>query len=272
MYTKSSIPYYEGLADDYDAYYARHYEHAASVLPKIVESLRGGSAQRILDVGAGTGAASIPLAKSGHTVVSLDNSERMLEILRQKIHQMKLQQVIALEKADIVDTSLSEYLSCDLEGADNSFDGVVFWGNGLCHIHPDDYAVFASNVRRLLKRDGWLLLDYRSGERMRSRGTHVEILLESASEIRLSCVHAVPHTGCGPLHRVLMSIRVSPSNGANREPNVTKVSFNSIWPYLVDEVKLREVLVSEGFSRPRQIDTEAPLSDMVTELYLLNRK
>ncbi len=266
-HTKSSVPYYDGLSEDYDKYYAKHNEHAAEVLPNIVKKLTNGVIQRILDIGAGTGAASIPLAKSGHTVVGIDNCERMVNLLRDKINQLNLEDRIFPIKADILDKTVSEYLP----GTSTFFDGIVFWGNGLCHISPDDYTLLLTNVKRLLKPNGWLLLDYRSGERMRSRGTHIEILFENPTEIRLSCVHSVPEKGYGPIHRALVSIRVSSSNGTDREPRMTKASFNSIWPYLVDDAKLEEVLMSENFLKKEHISTSPPLSDMVTDVYWLNQ-
>lgn len=265
MYTKSSVSYYDGLGEDYDKFYAKHVKHAADVLPGIVEKLTNGTTQRILDIGAGTGAGSIPLAHYGHKVVSLDNCDRMISILQEKIIHLNLGNLISPIKGDILDVDALKSLSAD----DKTFNGIVFWGNGLCHISPKDYGVFVTNVKQLLKPNGWLLLDYRSGEQMRLRGSHVEILYESPTEIKLSCVHSVPDKGSGPIHRALVSIQIATSNGTERR--MTKASFNSIWPYLVDDSQIRKVLIREGFVKVQDLDTEAPLSDMVTVVYRLGQ-
>lgn len=46
----------------------------------------GSPRQRILDIGAGTGRISIPLAALGHEVVALDRSAQMLEALNRRSH------------------------------------------------------------------------------------------------------------------------------------------------------------------------------------------
>ena len=218
-----------------------------------------------MDIGAGTGFSSIPLAKKDHVVVGIDNCEKMVNILRSKVDHMDIDKFIFPVKADILDTKIQE----KLPNEHKVFDGAIFWGNGLCHINPEDYKLLVKNIKKLLKPKGWLLLDYRSGESMRSRGSHIEILFNSSNEIRLSCVHAIPREGYGPIHRALVSLNVSTVNDICNEPKITKASFNSIWPYLVDDRKLENILTSEEFLRGETLNTRAPLSDMVTFVYWL---
>jgi len=265
--TKSSIPYYQGLSEDYDKYYSKHYEHTSTILPQIINKLTKGESKTILDIGAGTGAATIPLAQQGHTVVSVDNCKEMINILQNKIEQLKLKHLVFPIIADILDNTISEFLPSE----HNVFDGIIFWGNGLCHIDPEDYNLFVYNIRNLMKSNGWFLLDHRSGYSMRSKGTHVEVLYDSPNEIRLSCVHNIPQEGYGPIHRVLISIKTCSLNDIHCESKMTSTKVCSVWPYLIDDSKIESILISEGFLKLEKLNTKSPLSDIVTNIYRLNR-
>jgi len=69
-----------GFADVYDEIEEDHQDDI-----NFFQQLVGSSPSRILDIGAGTGRISFPLAASGHTVYAMENSDDMLDQLRAKL-------------------------------------------------------------------------------------------------------------------------------------------------------------------------------------------
>ncbi len=98
---------------------------------------------KILDLGIGTGASSIPFKQKGHSITGIDGSEKMLEICKVK------------KTAD-------ELILHDLEKTpyplkDKAFDAVI--SNGVFHlIHPISPAF--SEVMRLLKTGGFFVFTF----------------------------------------------------------------------------------------------------------------
>lgn len=111
--------------------------------------------RRALDVGGGTGYASVQLARMGHEVVLLDGSEEMLRIARQQINAGRVGAQISFCHADA--NRLPEVFDTE------SFDIVV------CHNLLEYAANPAATVRditRLLRKDAVLsvLVRNRAGE------------------------------------------------------------------------------------------------------------
>ena len=96
----------------------------------------------ILDIGCGTGRASLAFAQKGSTVVGLDISEEMVKKARDKSRDLSLQ-------------DQTDYLVGDAENppfANNSFDAVIAFGV-LHHVpRPQD---LLREISRLLKPDGY---------------------------------------------------------------------------------------------------------------------
>jgi 2-polyprenyl-3-methyl-5-hydroxy-6-metoxy-1,4-benzoquinol methylase len=78
----ADLAFWERIADDYDA------EALATRVPAIVERVRQlvPAGASVLDVGAGTGAFTLPLAEHAAWVTALDYSPAMLRVLRRKLH------------------------------------------------------------------------------------------------------------------------------------------------------------------------------------------
>ncbi len=107
-------------------------------------------AQRILDLGAGTGRLATPLAQRGHDVCAIDLLPEALE----RIEHTGVQRV----HADILDASL------DL-AALGSFHGALCLGHTFMLFHDVERALdLMRRVRRAILPGGWLAIDHFSAQ------------------------------------------------------------------------------------------------------------
>lgn len=116
---------------------------------------RDAAKHRALDVGGGTGFASMQLARLGHEVVLLDSSEEMLRIARQDAHGCGVTARISFRHAET--GQLRELFSAE------SFDVVV------CHNlleYCEDPSATVRDMAHVLRTDGVLsvLVRNRAGE------------------------------------------------------------------------------------------------------------
>ena len=127
---------YDLAAEDYDKKekYLNSFEKGKflSLLPEIKD-------KKILDVGAGTGRVSLPLALAGAQVTALDVSEKILEVLKRK------------NKKIITVVGEAENLPFENE----SFDIVTA---AFLVVHLKDPKIFFDEVYRVLKPDGLFLV------------------------------------------------------------------------------------------------------------------
>jgi ubiquinone/menaquinone biosynthesis C-methylase UbiE len=109
------------------------------------ESGKDKSHIRILDVGAGTGRYSIPLAEEGYDVTAVELVKHNLGRLRQKCSLVKAYQGNA--------TKLSRF-------SDDTFDLTLVFGP-LYHLHAEDDKIKAlSEAKRVTKKGGIILAAY----------------------------------------------------------------------------------------------------------------
>lgn len=106
---------------------------------------------RILDVGAGTGAYSIPLAEQGYTVVAYEPAERNYAVFCQKIADALWRERLDLHQASSYD--LHELQS-------ESFDIVLLFGP-LYHLSSvSDQMDVLSEAKRLIKAGGVIMVSF----------------------------------------------------------------------------------------------------------------
>ena len=127
---------YDLAAQDYDKKekYLNSFEKG-----KFLALLPDVKGKKILDVGAGTGRISLPLALAGAQITALDISEKILEILKKKNKK--------------IHTVVGEAESLPFE--DNSFDIVV---SAFLIVHLKDPKIFFDEVYRVLKPGGLFLV------------------------------------------------------------------------------------------------------------------
>jgi S-adenosylmethionine-dependent methyltransferase len=116
---------------------------------------RNASKRRALDVGGGTGCASVQLARLGHGVVLLDGSEQMLRIARQQAEACRVKPRITFCHAET--GQLRELFAAE------SFDAIV------CHnlLEYTEYPhTIVRDIAHVLRKDGVvsILVRNRAGE------------------------------------------------------------------------------------------------------------
>ncbi len=103
----------------------------------------------VLDLGAGTGRLTIPLAEAGYLVTGIDSAAEMLAIARQKVERAGLAGRVSLIEIDFTQVEL-----------DNKF-GLAYCGfNGFLHLlDTEDQVIALQAWRRHLRPDGLLVID-----------------------------------------------------------------------------------------------------------------
>lgn len=114
------------------------------LLYKVLENCGIKNANRILDVGAGTGRFVIPFAKKGYDTYGIDISENMLQIAKNKAGDLPN---LHLEKAN----------AKNIPFPDNYFDFITSY---RVLIHIPDYEIVVKEMYRILKPDGYVLVEF----------------------------------------------------------------------------------------------------------------
>lgn len=137
----------------------RHYDHIFPLQPVTLQFLQESFAAggRVLDVGCGTGAYAMALARAGLRVDGLDLDAQMLEVARQQAQAAGVAVAFTLGSM----TELPRYY------ASGTFAGAYCIGNSLAHVagHAELEAVCA-DLRALLQPGGTLVLQVINYERI----------------------------------------------------------------------------------------------------------
>ena len=131
------------------AHWAASYDQEDNALIAVEEAylnpiLAQLSAERVLDIGTGTGRHALKLARGGANVTALDQSLEMLAVARQR----------ALDEGLSIDFQVAS-LDVDLPFADNQFD-LVICALVLCHIPAMDQTI--KEFVRVLQPGGFMLI------------------------------------------------------------------------------------------------------------------
>lgn len=119
----------------------------------------------ILELAAGSGRLTLPLARLGRRTVAFDNSERMLEILRGRLSATDTERIITVH-GDMADFDLGE-----------RFGLVVLGTTSLTLLSPEKRRSCLSHVSRHLDADGVFLVSvFAASDMLSDRATEVAII------------------------------------------------------------------------------------------------
>jgi SAM-dependent methyltransferase len=136
-----------GYSGAYDSLYAdKDYDGECDLIETIVKA-RHPSATRVLDLGCGTGAHSIRLARRGWAVAGVDRSRSMLNLAESKARELDEAGPLVFHHADLLTLDLGE-----------TFDVVLMMFAVLGYQHANADVLRALRAARRHLRPGGLLL------------------------------------------------------------------------------------------------------------------
>ena len=149
MNTENLIKYYNKFNED-KRLTRRHgiieYRTTIKYINKYLNTMTN---PKIIDIGAGTGAYSIPLANEGYDVTAVELIKHNLMTLKSKSNKVKTYQGNAID--------LSKF-------KDNTFDIVLLFGPMYHLISNEDKLKALSEAKRILKNNGLIFISYYMNE------------------------------------------------------------------------------------------------------------
>ena len=149
MNTENLIKYYNKFNEDKRLTRRHGIIEYRTTIKYIKEYLNTMTNPKIIDIGAGTGAYSIPLANEGYDVTAIELVKHNLMTLKNKSNKVKTYLGNALD--------LSKF-------KDNTFDVVLLFGPMYHLISNEDKLKALSEAKRILKNNGLIFISYYMNE------------------------------------------------------------------------------------------------------------
>lgn len=148
----------------YDLIYdAKGYEVETASVARLIDRYASGPAERVLDLGCGTGNHAVRFARRGHVVTGIDRSPHMLAEARRKADAWGTP--LTLVQADLAE------LDSASEPADDVADVAVMLFTVLGYLRTDDALRRALlGIRRRLRPGGLLVADHWYGPAVLASG------------------------------------------------------------------------------------------------------
>src|SRR5579871_4802009 len=97
--------FFEAAAAEWDTMRLTYYDE--QVIETIADAIAIDDTQTVLDVGTGTGFIAAGLAPRAHRVIAIDNSPAMLDVARDNLTQLRIENV-DVHEADLTQLPLGE--------------------------------------------------------------------------------------------------------------------------------------------------------------------
>jgi ArsR family transcriptional regulator len=134
--------FFEATAVEWDTMRLTYYDE--KVIETLADAIAIDDTQTVLDVGTGTGFIAAGLAARAHRVIGIDNSPSMLDVARDNLAQLGIDNV-DLHEADLARLPLG----------DDSVDAAV--ANMVLH-HAEDPAGMLAEMTRVVRPSGWVAI------------------------------------------------------------------------------------------------------------------
>jgi ubiquinone/menaquinone biosynthesis C-methylase UbiE len=134
--------YFEAAAAEWDTMRLTYYDER--VIETIADAIAIDDTQTVLDVGTGTGFIAAGLAPRADRVIAIDNSPAMLDVPRDNLSQLGIDNV-EVREADLTQLPLN----------DQSVDAAV--ANMVLH-HAEDPAGMLAEMTRVVRPRGWVAI------------------------------------------------------------------------------------------------------------------
>jgi ArsR family transcriptional regulator len=134
--------FFEAAAAQWDTMRLTYYDER--VIETIADAIAIDDTQTVLDLGTGTGFIAAGLAPRAARVIAIDNSPAMLDVARDNLAQLGIDNV-ELREADLTRLPLD----------DDSLDAAV--ANMVLH-HADDPAGMLAEMTRVVPTGGWVAI------------------------------------------------------------------------------------------------------------------
>ncbi len=175
---------------------------------------------RILEIGVGTGRIAIPLRKKGLNIEGLEPSQEMISKAQVKIAREGLTMPLYLGDARSFQDK-------------EKFDALFFGGNGFLHLStPNDYDTFFTTAKKLLKKNGFILIDIFNPDFR---------FLKTADAGEASIGHVI-HQG--------KKIEIKEQSRYDRTTQINSVTWNF---YSEEKIKIAERCFSQRILFPQEI-------------------
>lgn len=229
---------YKQLAHYYDLIHKELTEDLGLILKIAAES-----AEPFLELGCGTGRVLLPLARVGHSVVGLDNSEEMLAIAAEKIafERPAVQERLRLETGDMANLTLPE-----------SFGLVLISFNTLFHLEPARRMTCFRSVQQILAQHGRLMIDIENPFILADPSEDDLLFLERkfidpiSGEIILQSFSSRVEPDIQQRRNIWL-FDTSPLDGGVLRRNVTEMTFHYPFPHQLEDELHQAGLDVEAF-------------------------
>jgi len=174
-----SLPLYENEEDYiwFSTHYRIFYNWKARLLqeiPDLVKTLKKNKAEKVIDLGCGTGEHSIALAQKGFEVVGIEKEEILINEANMKKAKLpkKIQEKVSFKVGDYQEV---------LDQLENNFDAAIFMGNSISY-NPDNYREIIGKTAEKLNKKAVMIFQITNFEKVLKEQSRVRRMVFAKTE------------------------------------------------------------------------------------------